>query len=222
MINRRMMAISLGIVILLVGGGLVVNQLLKNNRTVGAKSWPAFTMIYTTEGFGMAPAGAIGSQTTELIYDSVNNWKVTITQNSAFPALQGTWSVYDGQLITHYNAESGETTVNDVSNEEGFRVPDQWLAPLYVPALLKTPGVIPEPGEEPNLQKIVVTDESPCDPFTAVQQQAGLAECKADQTARIATREVTYDTAHLIPLKIIDKLDGTAMYTVTVDELTFQ
>jgi hypothetical protein len=219
--NRKTLFIFL-VVILLGSGAITANQVIGSNRTPELESWPAFAMVYTEDGFGMAPNGKLGSQTIEVDYNAFDNWKVTITANADFPALKGTWTTYDGHTITHYNAENGEETVNDVSKDNGFHVPAQWLVPLYVPNLLKKPGVTPEPGDEPNLQKIIVTDEAPCEPFTEAQKEAGLAECRSDQKLRSSTREVIFDNEYLIPRKIVDRLDGVGMYTVTVNSVTIK
>lgn len=222
MLKNRKILLVLFVIILLTGGAITANQVIGNNRTPELESWPPFAMHYTEEGYSMAPDGKLGSQTIEVLYDSFDNWKVTIVDSSAFPALNGTWTAYDGETNTHYSAETDETTTADVSKDDGFYVPTQWLVPLYVPTLLEKPSVTPEPSNDPNLHKIVVADESPCEPFTEAQEQAGLTMCKAEQKFRVSTREIIYDSQYLIPRLIVDKLDGTAIYTVTVDELTFK
>lgn len=222
MVDRRMMALLLIAATLLAGSGAFLRQVVAHNVPAVSARWPAFTMLYTEEDFGWASNGKMSSQTVELLYNSFDNWKVTIMDSSAFPALNGTWTAYDGETNTHYSAETDETTTADVSKDGGFYVPSQWLVPLYVSTLLEKPNVKPEPSDDPNLQKIVVTDESPCEPFTEAQKQAGLAVCKSEQKFRLSTREIIYDSKYLIPRRLVDKLDGTAIYTVTVTELTFE
>ena len=221
---RKIMSITLCIVGLVVVA-FVATRALGNNHTPDMELWPAFVMIFKEENYTFSPQQVWSSQTTELVYNRFDDWKVTLLDNAAQPDVKGMWSTYDGQVITHYDPRVGSTSKTDVSQDSGFHIPEQWLTPLYISSLQAKPDVIKVLNAESGTEKLTATEEIPCIadvPLTAAQKQAGLDECSDEKTIRVSTREITYTTEYLMPMQIVDKVDGFVVDIITVESLIFQ
>ena len=99
------------------------------------------------------------------------------------------------------------------------------MTPLYILSLQAKPDVIKVLNAESGTEKLTATEEIPCIadvPLTAAQKQAGLDECSDEKTIRVSTREITYTTEYLMPMQIVDKVDGFVVDIITVESLIFQ
>ncbi len=202
------------LLVFVLGGVATYQRSEGTNRTPELERWPGFTMIYREESRSLSPNGQSGVQRIELVYEDFLSWKVTILHNRAHPDIEGTYDVYDGKTMTHYDARTGRTSVNDLSGDAGFQAPDRWLVPLYVPSLLTTPNAQKQAGDSPGTETVIISEEAPCAPP---------AEDETDQSicTRIITDEITYTSEHLIPVKIVSKSDGVVVNTITVEKLDF-
>lgn len=221
---RKVVILLLSIVGLVIGA-FVATRALGSNHTPEMELWPAFVMIFKEENYTFSPEQVWSSQTTELIYNRFDDWKVTLLDNAAQPDVKGMWSTYDGQVITHYDPRVGSSSKTDVSQDSGFHIPEQWLTPLYILSLQAKPDVIKALNVESGTEKLTVTEEIPCIadvPLTEAQKQAGLDECSDEKTIRVSTREITYTTEYLMPMQIVDKVDGFVVDIITVESLIFQ
>lgn len=71
--------------------------------------------------------------------------------------------------------------------------------------------------DDPTLGKLIETSESPCD-----ETNPSLTNCKPGQKVRTGSREITYRLDTLIPVLVVDKVEGEAVYTATVEKLTLR
>lgn len=180
---------------------------------------PAFTMVYEEWGYGFGLNGAPGAQRVKVTYDNPRHWRVEILSHSAVPEVAGSWSTYNGAEIRSFDPRGGEEIVNDVAQDEGVYIPEQWLIPHYISKLLRQSNVTPTDPPSQGLEALIVTEEGPCNQPPNVMRRAGLAPC-AEGDRRVAQRKVVYREEGLIPLQIIDTLDGVAIHKISVKELT--
>lgn len=238
MLNRLLMTVVLAS-LALVGALLIIAKSRIGNNESGPESWPPLIMSYKEQGqIGLIADGGIGTQTYQLDYDGPQKWKLTILDSTKRDNI-GSWRAFDGNTINTYQADANYTDTITVSKEGVFYAPDQWLTPLYILSLSAKPNVVKQPSDQPNREVLELTEEVPClrdIPVTEAQKQAGLIipelteaqkqlgvkPCVPDQKSRISTRQVTYTVDHLIPMQIIDKVDGIGVFTATVEKLTFK
>lgn len=76
------------------------------------------------------------------------------------------------------------------------------------------PNVTKEETADPALGKLIETGESPCD-----EADPSLTNCKPGQKVRTGSREITYRLDTLIPVLVVDRVEGEAIYTATVEKL---
>lgn len=228
MLNRGITSVLL-LVLSLAGVGIFITRISNETNVsrasvTGAENWPAFVMTYREEGhIGFITDGKPGTQVYEFTYNGSQDWKLTVLDSTKYDNI-GSWRVYDGKTVTTFQSANNYTDTVDVSGDNGVYAADQWLTPLYILSLQTKPNAIKQDNSEPGIDTIVLTEERSCTdeiPLTETQKELGVKECSPDQEMRVFTREVTYTSDHLIPMMIIDQIDGVSVYTVTVETMVF-
>lgn len=178
--------------------------------------WPPFTMEYREEGNVHVIAQAEpGFQRYQFIFNTPTDWTQTIT-DSTQKAFIGSYKQYTGARLIEFDASSNATTTKDTANDAPY-IPDQWLSIGYIKGLQQMPNVTQEETADPTLGKLSETSESPCD-----ETDPTLTNCKPGQKVRTGSREITYRLDTLIPVLVVDKVEGEAIYTATVETLALR
>lgn len=178
--------------------------------------WPPFTMEYREEGHvHVITRAEPGFQRYQFIFNTPTDWKHTIT-DSTQKAFIGSYKQYMGVSLIDFDASSNYTTTTDTSNDDPY-IPDQWLSIGYIKGLQQMPNVTKEETDDPTLGKLIETGESPCD-----EADPSLTNCKPGQKVRTGSREITYRLDTLIPVLVVDKVEGETVYTATVEKLEFR
>jgi len=172
-------------------------------------------MDYKEEGQVHGFAWGIGTQSYKFVFNSTREWTHTIT-DSTHMEFVGSYQRYTGETLIQFEASSNYTTTTDTS-KDALYIPDQWLSFEYIKGLQQMPNVSISKTDNPALEKLIETGEIPC-----VQPEPSPVNCKLGQEVLIGAREITYRTDTLIPVLMVDKVDGTALYTATVEKLEFR
>lgn len=194
---------------------LLIYQRPTNSASSSVDAWPPFTMIYKEEGQVRVFAWGIGTQRYEFVFNSPRDWTHTIT-DSTHKEFVGSYQRYTGETMVQFEASSNYTSTTDTSKDHLY-IPDQWLSFGYIKGMQQMPNVSITKTDDPALEKLIETGEITCD-----ETNPNLTNCKPGQKVREGSREITYRIDMLIPVLLVDKLDGEAVYTATVEKLEFR
>lgn len=198
---------------------LLVLFLVYQRPTTSASSsvgtWPPFTMDYKEEGQVRVFSWGIGTQSYQFVFYSPRNWTHTIT-DSTHKEFVGSYRKYTRETMAQFEASTNETTTTDTSKDYPY-IPDQWLSIGYIKGMQQMPNVSITKTDDPALEKLIETGEMPCE-----ETEPNATNCKPGQKVRIGSREITYRIDTLIPVMMVDKIDGVAVYTATVEKLEFR
>lgn len=177
-------------------------------RISKVKAWPPFTMYYRDEwGTGM--------QRYKFVFNHARDWThTTIESTQKESAIFQT--KYTGDTMVIFDSPTSYTTTDTAKDPYPY-IPTQWLSIGYIKGLQLTPTVIRAESSDPALEKLIETGEIPCD-----ENGPSFIKCKPGQKVQKGSREITYLIDTLIPVLMVDKLEGVAVYTATVEKLEFR
>jgi len=219
--TKKILSVLLMIGILLVGSMIFILGQEKATATPANEikiiEWPSFTMIYEVSRINNV-------YSAKLDYDNKLHWRVetlsqSFTEEIVASETVGNWSEYNGTAMYHFDSTTRITSENKDVPKDGVYIPEQWLAPYYIPKLLAQTNT--EIVDESNgIRTIVVTEYLPCDEdIRDYLQQQGLKPCTVGVN-RVAKTEIKYRIDFNIPVSIIETLDGEEVRQITITELT--
>ncbi len=171
-------------------------------------AWPPFTMYYRDEW-------ETGMQRYKFVFNHVRDWThTTIESTQKESAIFQT--KYTGDTMVTFDSPTSYIST-DTSKEPNLYIPTQWLSIGYIKGLQLMPNVTKVESHDPALEKLIETGEVPCD-----ENAPSFIKCKPGQKVQKGSREITYRLDTLIPVLMVDKWDGIAVYTATVEILEFR
>lgn len=196
---------------------LLVYQRPSQSASPTIDAWPAFTMYYKEDGqFHIFTYEKPGTQHYKLVFNNPRDWTHTVT-DSTWKEGVGSYNRYTGETLIYFDATANYTHTFDTSKDEYPTIPDQWLSIGYVKGLQQMSNVTKGETDDPALEKLILPVDTPCD-----QPDPSVTECKPGQKVRTGSREITYRIDALIPVLVVDKVEGEAVYTATVEKLEFR
>lgn len=194
---------------------LIYQRPTVNSASSSVDAWPPFTMNYKEEGQVRVFSWGVGTQSYEFVFNNTRDWTHTIT-DSTHKEFVGSYQRYTGETLVQFEASSNDTTTTDTSKDHLY-IPDQWLSFGYIKGMQQMPNVSITKTDDPALEKLIEMGEMPCEPT-----EPDDTNCKPGEKVRIGSREITYRIDTLIPVMMVDKIDGVAVYTATVEKLEFR
>ena len=183
-------------------------QTTTRTRISTVKAWPPFTMYYRDE-WGR------GRQRYKFVFNHVRDWTHT-TIESTQKESSIFQTKYTGDTMVTFDSPTHYITT-DTSKDPYPYIPTQWLSIGYIKGLQLMPNVTKAESNDPALEKLIETGEIPCD-----ENSPSFIKCKPGQEVQKGSREITYHIDTLIPMLLVDKWDGVAVYTATVEKLEFR
>lgn len=208
--QKSTIILSIGLLFILFG----CFRPVRTPATVSA--WPPFTMEYREEGQVHVRAWGTGTQRYQFIYNNKRDWTHTIIDSTRKEVI-GSYKRYTGESLVEFEASSNYTTTVDTSKDAYPYIPAQWLTIGYIKGLPHMSNVTIVETTDLALAKLIEKIESPCDPHNP-----NLPQCKPGQTVHSGSREITYRLDTLIPVLVVDKVDGEIIYTATVEKLALR
>lgn len=219
--DRRIVAITLILSLSVILFLAITTQRITNHSLQTEGEWPAFSMVFKEEdgNFSMIKDGSLGTQVYEYVYKNSKDWKITITESPSID-IKGTWRSYNGKTITNHQARTEKAEVEDATELEGIFVPNQWLNPLYYAKLTKKPNVeklndAPAGYERWRMTEIDCHSLHPLTNFIPQNSE----DCDPAYQIRMIWSDFTYRSDYHIPVKVNYLVDGSGVYTATVEKL---
>jgi hypothetical protein len=196
---------------------ILIYQRPTSSATSTVDAWPPFTMYYREEGqVHVISNGKPGMQSYKFVFNSTRDWTHTIS-DSTQKEFVGSYKKYTGETMVEFDASTNYTTTTDTSKDEYPYIPDQWLTIGYIKGLQQMSNVTKGETDDPALEKLILLVAAPCD-----QPEPNVTDCKPGQEVRAGSREITYRVDTLIPMLVVDKVEGEAVYTATLEKIEFR
>lgn len=183
---------------------------LRAAERTNAEPWPSFTMVYTDWGATRGPNGTPGFVRARIMYQDSRHWQSEILEDSVMPSYAGSFTEFNGKQLSGFNAAFNHSATTQEPDSPKL-APDDWLLPGQISYLKQKPDISLQPTTKPGLDKLVRSEQIPCDPDVSRCEKA---------MSQIVT-EILFDSKYELPMGMTVYSNNQKSRQVTVEEFSW-